>query len=285
MKKIFTLLMLLGAAFLTQAQHSCCSKPGNQDVTAFASLGDDKAFVNAHLAPLPLDFTPTVGKMVNIKAADGKEAKVFEVKSGPGQGNVILMFHEWWGLNEYIQREAERLHNETGFTVLALDLYDGKVTANPDEAGKLMQATNNDRARAIIQAAIDYAGPNGKIQTIGWCFGGGWSLQAALMAGKKDMGCVMYYGMPETDVNKIKGIAGPVLGIFASQDKWITPETVTAFDKTMKDNGKEITVVNYNADHAFANPSNPKYNKEYAEDAHKKAVAFIKKNAAAPLHK
>ena len=285
MKNIFLLVILLGFSHLISAQHSCCTKTSDRDVKAFAALGNDKAFVNAHLSPLPLNFTPVTGKMVSAKTSDGKDTKFFEVKSKQGNRNVILMFHEWWGLNEYIQREAEKLEVETGFTVLALDLYDGKVTANPEEADKLMQGTSNDRARAIIQAVINYAGKGSKIQTIGWCFGGGWSLQAAIMAGKQNAGCVMYYGMPETDVKKIKSISGPVLGVFATLDEWITPELASAFEKIMKENGKGINVLNYKANHAFANPSNPQYEKEFADDAHVKAVEFFKKNGAAPARK
>lgn len=258
------------------SQISCCMEPNSS--TAFASLANDEKFVNMHLSPLPFDFQPTVGKMINLKPAVGKEVRAFEVKSGASVGKVILMFHEWWGLNEYIQREAEKLHLETGYTVLAIDLYEGKSTTNPDEAGKLMQAVDQSRARTIIQAGIDYAGKLGKIQTIGWCMGGGWSLQAAIMAGSNLKGCIIYYGMPETDSEKLKQLNGPVLGFFAKKDAWITPEVVQKFEGQMKDLGKSITIEAYDADHAFANPSNPKYNKEASAQAHKLAIEFFKKN-------
>ena len=111
---------------------------------------------------------------------------------------------------------------------------------------------------------------------MGWCFGGGWSLQAALLGGKQTVGCVMYYGMPEKDVAKLKTLNSDVLGLFADQDKWINPEVVKQFEKDMAAAGKKVTVKEYPADHAFANPSNPKYNKELATDAHQKALAYLK---------
>jgi carboxymethylenebutenolidase len=189
------------------------------------------------------------------------------------------MIHEWWGLNGYIKQEAEKLQKELGnVNVYALDLYDGKVADNAQDAGRYMGEVKEDRARAIIQGAIDRAGKKAKIYTIGWCFGGGWSLQASLMAGKQGRGCVMYYGMPESDLAKLKKLNADVLGIFAEKDAWITPAVVATFEKNMKDAGKKITVKSYDADHAFANPSNPKYSKEFAEDAHQRALAFFREH-------
>ncbi len=271
---VFVLVMLVSN--LTFSQSSCCLKPNSS--TAFAALGIDKDFISTHLSPLPIDFQPAVGKMINIKPANGKEVRAFEVKSGPSIGKVILMFHEWWGLNEYIQREAEKLHLETGYTVLAIDLYEGKSTISPEEAGKMMQSVDQTRARAVIQTGIDYAGKLGKIQTVGWCMGGGWSLQAAIMAGSNLKGCVMYYGMPETDSEKLQKLNGPVLGLFAKKDAWITPDIVSKFESQLKALGKAVTIEMYDADHAFANPSNPKFNKEASAKAHKTVVDFLRKN-------
>ncbi len=279
MKKILLLFWVLVAPFLSIAQHSCC-KP---EALAFADLGTDKAFVKAHLAPQKIDYQPQIGKFVSLKCADMKEARAFEVKSGKSQGKVILLFHEWWGLNDHILKEAERFHMETGYTVLALDLYDGQVTDDPARAAKLMQGASEPRIRTIILAALDYCGEHGKVQTIGWCFGGGWSLQAAIMGGDNVKGCTMYYGMPEKDSTQLAKLKAPVLGVFGTKDKWISPEVVKGFQSDMKAQGKELRVENYNDDHAFANPSNPGYDKVATEDAHKKVVAFIKEHFPEPV--
>ncbi len=112
--------------------------------------------------------------------------------------------------------------------------------------------------------------------TIGWCFGGGWSLQTALIGGKQVLGCVMFYGMPETDVNKLKTLNCDVIGFFAEKDGWITPKVVDTFKDNMKVAGKKVSTFEYDAEHAFANPSNPHYNKEATTDAYSKAIPFIK---------
>jgi carboxymethylenebutenolidase len=162
--------------------------------------------------------------------------------------------------------------------VLALDVYDGRIATNAEEASKFMSETKDERVRAIISGALEYAGKDARLQTIGWCFGGGWSLQAAMMAGKQCTGCVIYYGMPETDPKKLKSITFPILGIFASQDAWIKPEMVNKFESEMKKYNKDITIKSFNTDHAFANPSNPKHDKAAAAEAHNLVVDFLRKN-------
>jgi carboxymethylenebutenolidase len=165
-----------------------------------------------------------------------------------------------------------------GVNVIAVDLYDGKIATNAEEAGATMQAVRKERAESLILGAYEIAGKSASIQTIGWCFGGGWSLQAAMLAGTKNIGCVMYYGMPEKEESKLKALNAPVLGIFATQDGWINKPVVDAFETQMKQLNKAITIHWYDAEHAFANPSNPKFNKDAASDAMTKSIAFIKSN-------
>jgi carboxymethylenebutenolidase len=159
--------------------------------------------------------------------------------------------------------------------VIAIDMYDGRVATTADSAGKIMGSVSDARVKSIIKGVIAYAGPKANIVSIGWCYGGGYSLQTAILAGKQAQGCVMYYGMPEKDTNALKTLNCQVLGLFAGQDKWINADVVKAFQDNMKKLGKSLTVKTYDANHAFANPSNPAYNKVAAEDANKEAIAFI----------
>jgi len=124
--------------------------------------------------------------------------------------------------------------------------------------------------------ALAYVGKEAKIYTIGWCFGGGWSFQASLLAGKQAAGCVMYYGQPEKDQTKLKALNTDVLFIAATQNQWINKEVVSTFEKDMKSAGKKLTVKNYEADHAFANPSNPKFSKVLAAEAYSQTLAFFR---------
>jgi carboxymethylenebutenolidase len=100
-------------------------------------------------------------------------------------------------------------------------------------------------------------GPKAHIATIGWCFGGGWSLQTSLLAGKKAVACVMYYGMPEQDVNKLKTLNADVLGNFANKDQWINPKVVAKFDADMKAAGKKVIPAPVRCRSWFCQPKQP----------------------------
>ncbi len=256
---------------------SCCAMNSTGD---FAMLGKDADFRKAHLVPDPINFTPASGSEISFTTSDGRNGKGYLIKSEEKSKKFLFVIHEWWGLNDHIRKEAETLALALpGVNVIAIDLYDGKVATNADDAGKYMQEVKPERAFAILNGALQYAGTDSEIQTIGWCFGGGWSLQATILAGENSKGCVMYYGMPETDINKLEKIKSPVLGIFASKDGWINHTVVDAFENQMKSLHKPLAIKWYDADHAFANPSNPsKYDKDAAEDANKLAVAFLQKN-------
>lgn len=229
-----------------------------------------------HDAPLPFIYNSANGKDITFKAADGTDAHGWMIKASKSTNYYIFVIHEWWGLNDYIKQESEKLSNDVGANVIAIDLYDNKIASTPDEARKLVQSVKTERAVNIIKGAYAYAGNNAKVFTIGWCFGGGWSLQAALLGGDNVAGCIMYYGMPENDVNKLKTLHCDVIGFFANQDQGITPKVVDEFQENMKAANKKLTVYRYDAEHAFANPSNPHYNKEATTDAYAKTIAFIK---------
>jgi carboxymethylenebutenolidase len=275
MKSLLIILLVLPASLLAQATMSCCATSPTSD---FAMLASDSKFRSAHAEPIPFHFESDNGQPITFKTSDGTDGRGFEIKAANESNKYLFVIHEWWGLNDYIKQEAERIQKELeNVNVIALDLYDGKVATTQQEAGKYMSEAKEDRIRAIIKGALDYVGPKAQIGTIGWCFGGGWSLQSALMGGKQIVACVMYYGMPETDQAKLKTLNGPVLGIFAGKDGWITPAKVKEFESAMKKASKRITVKSYDADHAFANPSNPKFDKTATADAHKRAMEFLKK--------
>ena len=111
---------------------TCC------DMSAFVS---DPAFLAAHASPAPVNFKITEGTAVNFPDANGKQAAAFFVAPKPGNRSAVVLVHEFWGLNDYIRREAERLHDETGYAVLAVDLYEGQVTTDAKVAGKMMQTS------------------------------------------------------------------------------------------------------------------------------------------------
>jgi carboxymethylenebutenolidase len=244
----------------------------------FALLASNKDFNAKHPKPLPyIHKSQEGGKMISFKTPDGKDANGYFIEAKKKTNNWIFVFQEWWGLNEYIKRESDKLYKDLGnVNVLALDMYDGFVTAERDSARKAMQEFKQERGDNIVKGALDYAGNDTKIGTIGWCFGGGESLLAGITAGKQARAIVMYYGMPTDDLEKLKTLNADVLGIFASKEKYITPEIVQKFESNMKRVDKNIIVKNYDAEHGFANPSNPIFDKTATEDAYKNTLEFFK---------
>ena len=273
MKKLLFLLLFTGM-FACQNQEApvpMCHDP-NAEFAAFAS---DREFRDMHPAPKPVALEHA-GKNIEFPVEGGENGRGYLVTAHGGTNRYLLLFHEWWGLNDYIRRETSQWAHALGINVLAVDLYDGKVATTAEDAGKLMQACDQDRARAIIAGAARFAGEKADFRTMGWCFGGGWSLQAALQLGDRTKACVVYYGMPETDVGTLKTLSTDVLMFHAKADKWINDEVVSNFEENMKAAGKSLTVEAYDADHAFANPSSPRYNDEAAKDARAKALAYLK---------
>jgi carboxymethylenebutenolidase len=282
MKKIFiTCYFIIG---ITQSwgqaakspKSSCCTNPYQAPI-AFALLTHDKQFVNGHESPLPYTHVSAVGKMITFSTPDGSTGRGYELKSAKKSNKYLFVYQEWWGLNDHIKKEAEQYFNDLGeVNVIALDLYDGKIATTSDEAIKLVQAVKPERAEAIIKGAQAYAGKKSEIASIGWCFGGSWSLQSAIITGKQTVGCVIFYGMPEKNVERLKTLNSDVLGFFAGREKNINPEVVKEFEANMKAAGKKVRTKIYDAEHAFANPSNPNFHQQFAAETHRLAAGYLR---------
>jgi carboxymethylenebutenolidase len=276
-KLLFLVLFILGFQALTIAQDkSCCS---TEKQVSFASFSEEKEFRDIHQIPTAFTLKDAMGTMITFKTKDGKTANGYFVKSEKKSDKFIFVFHEWWGLNDYIKKESDELKKNLGdVNILAIDLYDGKVADNREDAAKYMQSVIQERALNIVSGAIDFAGKDAKIGTIVWCFGGGWSLQASIMLGKQGSACVMYYGIIENTPETFKELNAPVLGIFAEKDGWINPEVYGNLEKNLKTAGKKVTIKSFNADHAFANPSNAKFDEAATNEAKNLTIKFFNEN-------
>ena len=267
--------LLLAFAGFAQNDVTLCHTPATEKFALFASNRD---FNKEHPNPrVYVHVTEEGGKMIKFKTADGMEANGYLIEAKKKTNNWIFVVQEWWGLNDNIKRESESLYKDLdNVNVLALDMYDGKVATDRETAGKYMGEFKAARGTEIVKGAVAYVGSNAKIGTVGWCFGGGWSMQASLIAGKQAAACVMFYGMPEENVDRLKTLNTDVLFIFAAKDKWINQDVVTKFEGNMKTAGKNVTVKKYDADHGFSNPSNQIYDKAATEDSYKNTVEFFK---------
>ncbi len=217
---------------------------------------------------------------VNGKAVTGYLARPVD-GAGPFPGLIVI--HEWWGLNDNIRSVTRRLAGE-GYSALAVDLYGGTVADTPASARTLMQATMGSPgpARENLHQAYDYLTNElhaPRVGVIGWCFGGGWALQTAIMLPKQIQATVMYYGKVETDPDVLRPIRGPLLGLFGANDHAIPPKRVQAFKQALGSAGVDAEVVIYpDVGHAFANPSGTSYDPAAAADAWRRTVAFLAAN-------
>ena len=193
---------------------------------------------------------------------------------------AIVMIHEWWGLNDNLKEMARSLAAE-GYVVLAVDLFEGNVAKDAAEAREFTTKVRNNPQAAVqnMKSAVQFLKnqnnvDDDKIASMGWCFGGGMSLQLALH--EKLAATVIYYGQLETDKEKLKIIKWPVLGIFGDKDTSIPVESARQFNKSLDELGIENEIYIYpNVGHAFANPSGMNYAAEETKDAWKKTVDFL----------
>jgi carboxymethylenebutenolidase len=197
---------------------------------------------------------------------------------------AVILIHEWWGLNDNVRAMADRLAGE-GYMVLAVDLYHGSTATSPEGARQLMLDVVEDpeTAKANIQDAYRFLEATGapRIASLGWCFGGGWSLTAAQLLPDELDASVIYYGQVTADEDRLSAISAPILGLFAGDDSGITVESVEAFRGALERLRKEHEIHVYpGVGHAFANPTGRNYNAEAAEDAWARTLEFLARHLA-----
>ena len=199
---------------------------------------------------------------------------------------AVVMIHEWWGLNDNIKNMAETLAKE-GYVVLAVDLYNGKVANTAESAQNLVSKVRENPSESInnLQHAVRYLASlenvdSSKIASLGWCFGGGQSLQLALNTEPEYplAATIIYYGNLVSDQESISKIKWPVLGIFGDQDQSISVQSVKQFEDALNKNGITNEIYIYKGvGHAFANPSGDNYAPQETQDAWQKTVSFLNK--------
>ncbi len=193
---------------------------------------------------------------------------------------AVIMIHEWWGLNDNIHAMADRLAAE-GYIVLAVDLFKGKVAANPGEARVLMMEAieDPDSISANIRAAFNFVSATAgapRIGSLGWGFGGGVSLRTAQLLPDDLDAAVIYYGQVTDDEDALRPVGAPILGLFGAEDTGIKLDSVQRFKAALERLRKNYTVHIYpGVGHAFANPTGRNYNAAVADDAWQRTLEFL----------
>ncbi|MBI2206440.1 MAG: dienelactone hydrolase family protein [Candidatus Rokubacteria bacterium] len=220
------------------------------------------------------------GQMVQYQT-NGTKTDAYLATPASGKGPGIVVIQEWWGLVGHIKSVCDRFAAE-GFSALAPDLYHGKSANEPDEAGKLFMALNVAQAEKDLRGAVDEVAKHSstaKIGAVGFCMGGQLALFAGTVNGK--VGAVVnFYGVHPNVKPDYAKLNGPVLGLFAEKDSFVTPQTAKDVDAAIRKAGKQSEIHIYpGVDHAFFNDENTgAYNKAAADDAWRRTLALFRQH-------
>jgi carboxymethylenebutenolidase len=221
------------------------------------------------------------GRMVEFPVNGTTTSGYLAAPAGnPGPG--VLVIQEWWGLVPHIKVVCDRFAAE-GFTALAPDMYHGQTASEPDGAGKLFMALNIGRAEKDLRGAAQYlaahSAPGRKLGAVGFCMGGQLALFAATL--NPSIGaCVNFYGIHPNVKPDYAKLSGPVLGLYAEKDGFVTPKVAREVDAAIKAAGKSSEIHIYpGVDHAFFNDERPDaYDKAAAADAWRRTLAYLRGN-------
>lgn len=294
MRYRFSLVLIAIVSFLTVLGVALVQPPlvATEVANSTPAATDySQQFFHSHEADLPVaspmlaqaPTVPVTGASVSYGTIDGQPLTGYLARPADATEPLpgLIVIHEAWGLNDNIRMMTERLAGE-GYTALAVDLHEGAVAETLERARELVQTVQQqpDRLEENLRQAYQYLETEQQapaIGSIGWCFGGRWSLNTALLFPDQLDATVIYYGgQLVTDPEQLAALEMPILGIFAELDDNPSPETVREFEAALNSLEKSSEIYIYeDADHAFANPSGTRYNEAAAEDAWEKTTEFL----------
>lgn len=291
--------------FLLALLLAACGQPDDEKDTS--SQASDEEYVE-RMAEEHADDTATPSPAVELgevapQPVLSEEVQYARIEGTPVTGYLaypesahgglpgVLVFHEWWGLNDNIRAMADKLAAQ-GYVVLALDHYNGQVAASPQEAREYMQATmaERDRLNANISQAYKFMEEEIgalSIAALGWCMGGSMAMNTALLFPAQLDAAVIYYGhVTDIEPARLAELQMPILGLFGAEDRGIPVDGVKRFRDNMAGLGKDAEVVIYEgAGHAFANPTGDNFQQEAAEDAWERTLAFLDRTLNAAVNR
>lgn len=220
------------------------------------------------------------GKMVDFPS-NGGTTQGYLATPASGKAPGVLVIQEWWGLVGHIKNVCDRFAAE-GFAALAPDMYHGQTASEPDGAGKLFMALSIGQAEKDLRGAATYLtqhSSTAKLGVVGFCMGG----QLALFAGtlNPSVGAVVnFYGIHPNVKPDYTRLSGPVLGLFAEKDAFVTPQVAKDTDAAIRKAGKQSEIHVYpDVDHGFFNDERPDvHNRAAADDAWRRTLAHFRRN-------
>jgi len=222
------------------------------------------------------------GTLVEFTRPDGKKAPGYFAAAPQQNAPGIVLFEEWWGLDDRIKETADRLASH-GFSVIAPDLYRGRSAATGDEANHLMQGLDfNDAATQDAAGAAKYLRDRGakRVGVMGFCMGGALAMLGVMHGGIFDAASV-WYGYPPPEAGDPGSISVPIQGHWAVEDDFSKLEGVDAIERELKQRGNPPEFHRYDAKHGFYNTGKPgagglgHYHREHAETAWRRTIEFF----------
>lgn len=270
---------------------------GNEDATSSAS---EMAEGHEGDTPTPTEAArepsiPVGAQEVTYATIDGEEVTGYlavpsspdSVMSAHGRNPAsarlpgLVVIHEWWGINDNIRTATRRLAGE-GVRALAVDLYDDSTAQTPDQAQSLMQqaTSNTDRLLTNLHRGQEYLRSEAgapRVGVLGWCFGGSMTFQAVANRPTAFDAAIAYYGSPEPMSKSIlQKMTTPVLAHFGRQDEVVSTKQVKALQSRLDGLDVNAQVYQYDAGHAFANPSGENYDPDAASTAWDRTTRFLR---------
>jgi carboxymethylenebutenolidase len=226
-----------------------------------------------------------MGEMIEFPS-NGHTCAGYLARPSAGRGPGVVVIQEWWGLVQHIKDVCDRFAQE-GFVALAPDLYHGKTASNqePDEAGKLAMGLRLDEATRDMVGAVSWlskseATTGEHVGIVGFCMGGALALHAAAQTPAVAAAVAFYPALEfleraDFDVTRVRG---RILGHFAGDDHYYTPEQVQAMQQRVRTAGNDMDVHWYeHAGHAFFNDTRPEaYVEDDARQAWVRTLEFLR---------
>ena len=246
------------------------------------------------MAVAPLAGFPLAATLADPKLARAAVANLHDYTINTPQGRrvngalampigvpapTVILIHDGWGLNDQIKTVTAE-YGRQGYLAVAVDLMAGSVATTTEEARALTRSVDPAAATDTLAGWIEWLrvhdASNRKIGTVGWCFGGGWALNASIATPVE--ATVIYYGRVTRVAGDLRKLKGPVLGHFATRDRFVGAAMVTAWEQAMNEAGKAYETHWYDADRGFANPTSARYDETDARLAWGRTLAFLGKH-------
>jgi len=256
-------------------------------------------FALAIAAAIPASALAEVKTRTIEYESDGTKLKGFLAwdDAATGKRPGVLVFPEWWGLNDYAKTRAKQLA-ELGYVAFAADLYgEGKVIdiAHPQDAGKMATALRMNqkawrgRAEAALKQLTGQPGVDAsRVAAIGYCLGGSTALQLAYTGADVKAVVTFHAGLASPGKGEGEGIKAKVLVCHGAADKFIPEKAIADFKASLDAAKVKLEFVAYpDVVHSFTVPDadkvgNPgmKYDKQADEDSWKRMKALFQSTLA-----